>query len=255
VCKRAPVKGGACALVREREPIFNVPRVVVVLLGAFAVVHLVRYLLPEEQTAWLTVALAFIPARLTGLASELPGGDIAGVTQFVTHLFVHGDLTHLVINSAWLLAFGSSVARRTGAARFLVFFILCGIAGALVYVAFSRNALSMMVGASGAISGLMGAAFRFLFQALRDGDTEGLAGERRHSPLMSLGATLTDRRVMLAVAGWTLINLLMAWGASGLLDGANIAWEAHLGGFYMGLLTFGFFDRSHSIDHDAALAE
>jgi membrane associated rhomboid family serine protease len=241
--------------VREREPIFNVPRVVVVLLGAFAVVHLVRYLLPEEQTAWLTVALAFIPARLTGLASELPGGDIAGVTQFVTHLFVHGDLTHLVINSAWLLAFGSSVARRTGAARFLVFFILCGIAGALVYVAFSRNALSMMVGASGAISGLMGAAFRFLFQALRDGDTEGLAGERRHSPLMSLGATLTDRRVMLAVAGWTLINLLMAWGASGLLDGANIAWEAHLGGFYMGLLTFGFFDRSQSIDHDAALAE
>ena len=47
------------------------------------------------------------------------------------------------------------------------FFVLCGIAGALVYVAFSRGALSMMVGASGAISGLMGAAFRFLFQALR----------------------------------------------------------------------------------------
>jgi len=241
--------------VREREPIFNVPRVVVVLLGAFAVVHLVRYLLPEEQAAWLTGALAFIPARLTGLASELPGGDVAGVTQFVTHLFVHGDLTHLMINSAWLLAFGSSVARRTGAARFLVFFILCGIAGALAYVAFSGNALSMMVGASGAISGLMGAAFRFLFQALRDGDTEGLAGETRHAPLMSLRATLTDRRVMLAVAGWTLINLLMAWGASGLLDGADIAWEAHLGGFYMGLLTFGFFDRSQSIHHDAALAE
>jgi len=241
--------------VREREPIFNVPRVVVVLLGTFAVVHLVLYLLPEEQAAWLTAALAFIPARLTGLASELPGGDLAGVSQFVTHLFVHGDFTHLAINSAWLLAFGSPVARRTGGARFLVFFILCGIAGALVYVAFSRAALSMMVGASGAISGLMGAAFRFLFQALRDGDTEGLAGKTRHAPLMSLKATLTDRRIMLAVVGWTLVNLLMAWGASGLMDGANIAWEAHLGGFYMGLLTFGFFDRSQTIHHDAALAE
>ncbi len=239
----------------EREPIFNVPRVVVLLLAAFAAVHLVRYLLSEEQAAWLTAALAFIPARLTGMASELPGGDVAGVSQFVTHLFVHGDLTHLAINSAWLLAFGSSVARRTGAARFLAFFVLCGIAGALAYVALSGNALSMMVGASGAISGLMGAAFRFLFQALRDGDTEGLAGETRHAPLMSLGATLTDRRVMLAVAGWTLLNLLLAWGASGLMDGANIAWEAHLGGFYMGLLTFGFFDRSQSIHHDAALAE
>ena len=239
----------------EREPIFNVPRVVALLLAAFAAVHLVRYFLSEEQAAWLVAALAFIPARLTGMASELPGGDVAGVSQFVTHLFVHGDLTHLAINSAWLLAFGSSVARRTGAARFLAFFVLCGIAGALAYVALGGNALSMMVGASGAISGLMGAAFRFLFQALRDGDAEGLAGNARHAPLMNLGATLTDRRVMVAVAGWTLINLLLAWGASGLMDGANIAWEAHLGGFFMGLLTFGFFDRSQSIHHDAALAE
>ena len=158
----------------------------VALLTSFVVVHLVRYLLPEDQADWLTTTLAFIPARLTGMARELPGGEVAGVTQFVTHLFVHGDLTHLLINSAWLLAFGSSVARRTGAVRFLVFFVLCGIAGALVYVAFSGNALSMMVGASGAISGLMGAAFRFLFQALTEGDVEGLAGETRQPPLVSL---------------------------------------------------------------------
>ena len=188
----------------EREPIFNVPGVVVALLGSFRCGASVRSTcLPEEQAAWLTAALAFIPARLTGLAQELPGGDVAGVTQFVTHLFVHGDLTHLLINSAWLLAFGSSVARRTGGAGFSLFFILCGIAGALVYLAFSRAALSLMVGASGAISGLMGAAFRFLFQALRDGDAEGLAGTTRQPPLMSLGATLRDRRILLAVAGWT----------------------------------------------------
>ena len=57
------------------------------------------------------------------------------------------------------------------------------------------------------------------------------------------------------MAGWTVLNIVLAWGASGLMDGANIAWEAHLGGFYMGLLTFGFFDRSPPIQHDAALAE
>ena len=239
----------------EREPIFNVPPVVVALLTSFVVVHLVRYLLPEDQADWLTTTLAFIPARLTGMARELPGGEVAGVTQFVTHLFVHGDLTHLLINSAWLLAFGSSVARRTGAVRFLVFFVLCGIAGALVYVAFSGNALSMMVGASGAISGLMGAAFRFLFQALTEGDVEGLAGETRQPPLVSLRATLRDRRVLLAVAGWTILNIVLAWGAAGLMDGAKIAWEAHLGGFYMGLLTFGFFDRPPPpVHHDAAPA-
>ncbi len=228
----------------ERQPIFNVPGVVVAMLGIFFALHLVRYLLPEEQSVWWTLTLAFIPARLSGAGAELPGGEIATFTQFVTHLFVHGDLTHLFINSAWLLAFGSPVVRRIGAARFLIFFALCGIAGALLYVALSSSPLSMMVGASGAISGLMGAAFRFMFQALSEGDAEGLAGRALQPPLMSLGATLTDRRVLLAVAGWTILNFVFAWGASGMLADATIAWEAHLGGFYMGLLSFGLFDRS-----------
>lgn len=255
MCKRAVANAGACDLVSERQPIFNVPGVVVALLGSFVAVHVVCYLLPDEQSAWLTAVFAFIPARLTGMAHELPGGDVASATQFVTHIFVHGDLTHLAVNSAWLLAFGTPVARRIGGVRFLVFFMLCGVAGALVYSAFSRDALSMMVGASGAISGLMGAAFRFLFQALRTGDTESLAGETRRPPLMSLAATLRDRRILLAVAGWTVLNIVLAWGSSGLMDGANIAWEAHLGGFYMGWLTFGVFDRSPPIQHNAALAE
>ena len=49
------------------------------------------------------------------------------------------------------------------------------------------------------------------------------------------------------MAGWTVLNIVLAWGASGLMDGASIAWEAHLGGFYMGFLTFGLFDRSSAI--------
>jgi membrane associated rhomboid family serine protease len=233
--------------VSERQPIFNVPGVVVAMLGIFVAVHVLRYLLPEEQSAYLTALLAFVPARLTGAAQDLPGGDVATYTQFVTHLFVHGDLTHLLINSAWLLAFGSPVARRMDTVRFLIFFVVCGIAGALFYAAVSSSALSMMVGASGAISGLMGGAFRFLFQALRDGDPAALAGEGSPPPLMSLAAAATDRRVLLAVFGWTVLNVVFAWGASGLVEGASIAWEAHLGGFYMGFLTFGLFDRAQAI--------
>jgi membrane associated rhomboid family serine protease len=221
-----------------------VPGVVVALLGLFLAVHVLRSLLPEEQSAYLTALLAFVPARLTGVADDLPGGAAAAYTQFITHLFVHGDLTHLLINSAWLLAFGSPVARRMDAVRFLAFFLLCGIAGALFYTAVTASALSMMVGASGAISGLMGGAFRFLFQALRDGDPGALAGENGAPPAMSLIVAATDRRVLLAVAGWTVLNIVFAWGASGLVEGASIAWEAHLGGFFMGFLTFGLFDRA-----------
>jgi membrane associated rhomboid family serine protease len=231
----------------HREPIFNVPGVVLWLLAIFFAVHLLRWALPAEDGAWLTAALAFIPARAGGIAAELPGGKVAAVTSYVTHIFVHGDTAHLLINSAWLLAFGSPVARRTDAVRFLAFFLLCGVAGALFYLAVNGRALMLVVGASGAISGLMGAAFRFLFSGLESGGPLrlALAGS---TPLTPLAKTLRDRRILTAIAGWTLLNILLAWGAVGLVEAAGIAWEAHLGGFYAGLLLYGLFDRPPAVD-------
>jgi membrane associated rhomboid family serine protease len=99
-----------------------------------------------------------------------------------------------------------------------------------------------MVGASGAISGLMGAALRFLFLPMKDGDADALAGETR-PPLVPLSQALTDRRILTAVAGWTALNLLAALGTEAVIDDIRIAWEAHLGGFFTGFLTFGLFDR------------
>jgi len=225
-----------------------VPGVVLCLLGSFLAVHLLRWALPAEESAWLTAALAFIPGRLGGFAAELPGGQAAVVSAFATHLFVHGDLTHLVINSAWLLAFGSPVARRTDPLRFLAFFIVTGIAGALLYFAINGPVLILVVGASGAISGLMGAAFRFLFVGIAN--AAGGHIDMHGAPLMSLAATLRDRRILTAVAGWTALNMVLAWGASGLTEAAGIAWEAHLGGFFAGFLLYGFFEPPPIIDDD-----
>jgi membrane associated rhomboid family serine protease len=227
----------------HREPIFNVPSVVLALLALFFAVHIVRWTLPTDQDAWLTAALAFIPARCCGFAADLPGGRVAAVTSYVTHLVVHGDLTHLLINSAWLLAFGTPVARRTDPLRFLAFFAFAGIAGALLYLIVNGGVLTLMVGASGAISGLMGASFRFVFRSLEDGGAWAFAGTARHIPLTGLADTLRDRRIVTAVVAWTVLNILLAWGASGLTEAAGIAWEAHLGGFFAGLLLFGLFDR------------
>jgi membrane associated rhomboid family serine protease len=230
--------------VREREPIFNAPAVVVAVLGAFLAVHLVRSVASPETDERLLQLLAFDPSRLSP-------------TQFLTHVFVHGDLMHLVINSAWFLAFATPVARRIGTPRFLAFFFLCGIGGALLYLAFAAQEFNAarMVGASGAISGLMGASLRFMFGPLSQNDVEALAGDGERAPLLSLAASFGDRRILFMIAGWTLLNVVFAWAAPYLFGEYNIAWEAHLGGFFMGLLTFGLFDRKPPVQHDSAPAE
>jgi membrane associated rhomboid family serine protease len=224
--------------VSQRQPIFNAPTVVLALLGALVAVHVGRELLGADADEWLLQLLAFIPERLGPGAADFVGGRLAELTQFITHIFVHGDLTHLLINSAWFLAFATPVARRIGTLRFLAFFLLCGIGGALLFLPFNTMP---MVGASGAISGLMGAALRFLFVPLTDGDADALAGDVR-PPLLSLSQSLTDRRILIAIAAWTLLNVLAARGAQAILQERSIAWEAHLGGFFCGFLAFGLFD-------------
>ncbi len=225
----------------QHEPMFNVQSSVLAVLGAMVAVHLVRMGLSADWDTWLTLALAFIPARYSGFAAMLPGGDTTAVTSFVTHTMVHGDWVHLGLNAAWLVAFGGAVANRIGSVRFLLFFCLCGVAGAVTFLVFNPGAMIPMIGASGAISGLMGATMRFLFTAV---DGRGLAALRedpRSAPLMPLGAALTDKRVVLVTGVFLVANILAVLGL-GSMGESGIAWEAHIGGYFAGLLTFGFFD-------------
>ena len=81
---------------------------------------------------------------------------------FVSYMALHNDVTHLAVNSLWLLAFGPVVARRFGAGLFLLFFLICGVAGAATYLALNWGSPEPVIGASGAISGLMAAGLRLL---------------------------------------------------------------------------------------------
>jgi membrane associated rhomboid family serine protease len=67
---------------------------------------------------------------------------------------------------------------------------------------------------------------------------------------MPLSATLRDRRILTAIAGWTVLNMVLAWGAAGLTEAAGIAWEAHLGGFFAGILLYGFFEPPPIVHDD-----
>ncbi|MEM7191735.1 MAG: rhomboid family intramembrane serine protease [Pseudomonadota bacterium] len=186
-----------------------------------------------------------IPARYTGAAAELPGGYLAAATSFVTYMIVHGGWMHLAVNVLWMLAFGTAVARRVPPASFFSFSILCGIAGALTHLVLHWGELSPMVGASAAISGQMAAAIRFVFVARGDFDD---GPDFARVPLVSLSDTLRDGRIVGFIIFWIILNVYfgMSWVSFGIGPGSEIAWEAHIGGFVCGFLTFGFFDAVRS---------
>lgn len=229
----------------SREPFFDVPGVVVGLVAAIIAVHVGRQLLSPEADDWLVTTLGFIPLRYDVVGITVPGGVVSAVLSPVTHFFVHGDMMHLFINVAMLLAFGGFVARRGTSLQLLAFTALCSAAGALLFYLASSSREATMIGASGGISGLMAAAMRLLFSAV-DAAPGRRAGElMRHAapliPLQSLRQTLADSRIRLTTGIWFGVNLLAAFGL-GTPSEAAIAWEAHLGGYVAGLMLYGAFD-------------
>jgi membrane associated rhomboid family serine protease len=237
--------------VSREEPIFNVPGSVLAVLAVLVAVHALLAVLPNDWSTWLLLALAFIPARYAGYAGALPGGDLTAVTSFLSYALVHGSLLHLGFNSAWLVAFGGAVAKRVGAARFLALSAFCAVAGAATFLAFNVGLLVPMVGASGAISGLMGATMRFLFTATDGGGLRALREDPKNVPLMPLLPALTDRRVLVVTGAFILANILAVLGLGGVSAG-GIAWEAHMGGYFAGLLAFGVFDNKRPALPNAA---
>jgi len=227
------------------EPILNIPPVVGATVAALVFVHAARaFLLSPEQDLEFLAEFAFIPARYAALAGVLPGGWGADIWTFVTYALIHADLVHLGVNVAWLLPFGSAIARRFGAKRFLGFLAVTSAAGAAAQLAAHWGEAELMVGASGAISGLMGGAIRFVFQR---GGPLGVWSARDvdvyRVPAVSLMAALREPRVLVFLAVWLATNLAVGVGPVS-MPGVEqpIAWQAHIGGFLAGLLLFTFFD-------------
>lgn len=226
--------------------IFNVPSVVLGLIAVFALIQFGRGLVSERTDQEFVLTFAFIPIRYDlppGLAGQLPGGWGADIWTFFTHMFLHGDWTHLGFNALWMLAFGSVVARRLGATRFLLLSLGSAAAGALANLALYWGVLAVLVGASGAISGQMAAAVRLMFA---DGGSLGTIHRRRLEDARPLGfvETFTNPRALLFIAVWFGITALAGFGGIGAPgQEARIAWEAHVGGFIGGLLLFGLLDR------------
>jgi membrane associated rhomboid family serine protease len=197
---------------RPREPVFQSPWTVVGLIGFILACFLAQGWFGLDATAntW-----GFSPAAL----------DHGHWATLVSAIFLHGSWAHVLVNSAFILAFGTPVARRmgsdaAGAAAFFGFFLVCGIAGNLCFAALHPHATALVVGASGAGSGLMAATSRLLTPYRR-------LAPFLSQPVIVMALAFLVANLIIAVVGW----------APGAGD-AQVAWEAHLGGYAVGLLLF-----------------
>jgi membrane associated rhomboid family serine protease len=228
---------------------FNVPLVVIATVVVLVAIHAIRmFVLTDAEDVQLLLTFAFIPARYDTdllVGGSFPGGFGADLWTFFTYAFLHADLLHIGLNLAWLLPFGTALARRFGAWRYVVFMLVMSAAGAFAHLISHPGAAVPMIGASAAISGAMAAAMRFVFQAggplgaWREGETEAY-----RVPAAPLSTTLRDPRFLLFLVVWIGLNALFGLGtvSFGGEQGQEIAWQAHIGGFFAGLLLFDAFD-------------
>ena len=229
---------------RRREPIFNIPGVLMAFVLLMAAIHFVRtyYLTPETDDK-LLMLMAFLPQRYVHPLGEQSLGWLFGP---VGYSLLHGGWLHLVFNCLWLIAFASSLALRIGTMRFILLWVTSAIASAFFHAFVTGFAESVLIGASGVVSATVGAACRFSLQF------SGTPAMRyaQYAPRLGIFEALTHRSILIFILMWALSNLLVVYGAGVPADAAgyNIAWQAHVGGFLFGYLLFDLFDRPPHIN-------
>ena len=231
---------------RVREPILTLPGALIAYIALLAVIHAVRMLLPYDIDDTVIEMFGFIPKRYdsTLLDVTFPGGAGAKVWTFVTYSLLHANLTHIGFNVLWLLPFGSALARRFGAMRFFLFMAVTAAAGALAHLVAHEHGVAPMIGASASVSGTMAAAIRFAFvQGSFLSFSRGDADAAAKVPALSLRQALRNPRVLGFLAVWFVVNLIFGIGSIAVgVDSGSVAWQAHIGGFFAGLLLFSWFD-------------
>lgn len=212
----------------SNPPIFNLPTSVRWIAGATLLAHVARLLMPSDLGHKLVWDLAFVGARYEG-----PAGwsiePLQLLTGPITYTLVHADAMHLFINVFMLLAFGTVVARRMSRLRFLLFYIVCGIASGFFWWWLNQGSDVILIGASGAISGMVGA----------------LGWISLHVPAMDRPGPFRQRSTALTfIFVWLGLNFMLALLPPALfgVGVAAIAWEAHLGGFIAGYILIRFLD-------------
>ncbi len=231
---------------RDENPTLHVP----VVTMAIVAVNVVVWLFVEGAGTTYPLAkavceLGLIPGSLTGrvaagTAVQMGPGLVCALdagrryTHILTSMFLHGSWMHIIMNMWFFWIFGNNIEDSMGRVRFVVFYLMCGTAAALAQVAMDPASPVPVVGASGAISGVMG-AYLILYPRVRV------------YTLVPLGFFLTT----IALPAWAMLGYWIVLQFLGALPGvagaqqeAGVAFWAHIGGFIVGAATIKLFADS-----------
>ena len=212
---------------KDDNPTHSFPFVTILLILSNVSVYLYQVSLaltagPAESAAF-TMQMGAIPFEITHFSDAVSPTPIPLYLTLVTAMFLHGGWVHLGGNMLYLWVFGNNVEDRLGHFRFLFFYLFCGLVATFAHIASAPNSTAPLVGASGAIAGVLG-AYLVCFPRAR---------------VLVLFWFLIFIRVVrvpaLIVLGfWFLIQVMNASADAGAQGG--VAWFAHLGGFLAGVV-------------------
>jgi len=218
---------------RDENPSSSPPVVTFLLiLACLAVFLYVYYGLPSEAAAARVLeTYGLIPAELGA-----PGGLATEAPTLVTSMFLHGGWLHVLGNMWFLRIFGDNVEDRMGHVGFLFFYLLSGVIAALTHAWFNPTSTNPLIGASGAIAGVLG-AYVVLFP------------RARIRSLAFIGFFITTTRIpaYIFLPLWFVFQFVAGLESLG-RTGGGVAWWAHVGGFLAGIVLVPLFARRRSHD-------
>lgn len=212
---------------RDDVPSRRVPAVMGLLIAANIVVFLGEVSLPPPRQEAVFYTFGLVPAAYFDVESGPEAQPVPSrIWPFVTHMFLHAGWLHLLSNMWFLWIFGDNVEDRMGHVLFLLFYLVCGLAAASTQLLLSRNSSVPMVGASGAVAGVLG-AYVLLYP---------LARITVLLPILLYPLFFRVPALVFIVVwfGFQVYSGTQSLWKSGLAEG--VAWWAHVGGFAAGML-------------------
>ncbi|MGH7236225.1 MAG: rhomboid family intramembrane serine protease [Nitrospiraceae bacterium] len=217
----------------DDNPTQHTPVLTIAVIAACALVFLYQVSLPEESGQLFILRYGAIPAMVFGQTAAVPP-EVAALPAFaslITSMFLHGGWMHLIGNMLYLWIFGNNIEDVMGHARFAVFYLVSGTVAALSHALTDPSSAVPMVGASGAISGVLG-AYLLLFP--------------RAQVLVLVPLGMFTRMVYVPaglVLGFWFVLQVLSGGMSLGSGGGGVAFFAHVGGFLAGMGLIGLFKR------------